>query len=217
MQTNYLVDNICFKLFLAFLIVNLILEQELHKKEANNLEYYFSQSICQLIYFRINYNCVTNLYTNDNFYNDISGINHNINLLMNINKPKLENIFLLLSIIPFLKNNSTLTYKTKNKGIYKYFGKKLNKKVRNKNINFDYDDLHYFNKNIENLLYFKWELIPKHFMLNNLRYIINNYYSEPSLAVLQKSLNINYKAYIQNKANKMTSEEISKLLSMYYY
>ena len=151
MQTNYLVDNICFKLFLAFLIVNLILEQELHKKEANNLEYYFSQSICQLIYFRINYNCVTNLYTNDNFYNDISGINHNINLLMNINKPKLENIFLLLSIIPFLKNNSTLTYKTKNKGIYKYFGKKLNKKVRNKNINFDYDDLHYFNKNIENL------------------------------------------------------------------
>jgi len=67
------------------------------------------------------------------------------------------------------------------------------------------------------VLYFKWELIPKHFMLNNLRYIINNYYSEPSLAVLQKSLNINYKAYIQNKANKMTSEEISKLLSMYYY
>lgn len=77
--------------------------------------------------------------------------------------------------------------------------------------------MHYFNKNIENLLYYKWELIPKQFMLNNLMHIINNYYSESSLAVLQKSLNINYKAYIQNKANEMTSEEISKLLSMYYY
>jgi hypothetical protein len=81
----------------------------------------------------------------------------------------------------------------------------------------DYDDLHYFNKNIENLLYYKWELIPKQFMLNNLRHIISNYYSEPNLAVFQKSLNINYKDYIQNKANEMTFLEINNLLSKYYY
>jgi hypothetical protein len=136
MQEYFLVDNICFKLFLFFLITNFILEQELHKKEDINLEYYFSQSICQLVYFRINYNCATNLYTNDNIYNDILEINNNINLLMNIKKTKLENIFLLLSIIPFLKNNSTLTYKTQDKRIYKYFRNNLNKKVRYKIIKF---------------------------------------------------------------------------------
>ena len=153
------------------------------------------------------------MYTNDNFYNDILEINNNIKLLMNINKSKLENIFLLLCIIPFLKNNSTLTYKINDKGIYKHFGKKLNKKIKHKIVNLYYDDLQYFNKNIEHLLYYKWELIPNNFMLNNLRYIINNYYNEPNLDVFQKSLNINYKAYIQNKKNEMTFVEIKELLS----
>jgi len=53
-------------------------------------------------------------------------------------------------------------------------------------------------------------------MLNNLRYIINNYYNESSLIIFQKSLNMNYKLYIQKK-NEMTYKEIKKLLSKFQY
>jgi hypothetical protein len=65
---------------------------------------------------------------------------------MNIKIPKLENIFLLLGIIPLLKNNSTLSYKINNKGIYKLFKKILNKKIKYKVIKLDYNYLLYFNK-----------------------------------------------------------------------
>ena len=50
-------------------------------------------------------------------------------------------------------------------------------------------------------------------MLDNLRYIINNYYKESNLAVFEGSLNLNYKSYIQNKIIEMTYEEIKDLLS----
>jgi hypothetical protein len=70
-----------------------------------------------------------NFYTNINYYNDILEINSNINLYINIKKSKLENIFLLLGIIPFLKNNSTLTYKINNKGIYKFLKMILKNKM----------------------------------------------------------------------------------------
>ena len=213
MKVFYLIYNKFIKLYIFFSIANLILEQEDSKKEVNNLEYYFSQSICLLNYFTINYNCLTKFYTNDNFYNDILEINNNINLLMNINKSKLENIFLLLVIIPFLQNNSTLTYKIKDKGIYKHLRKEFKKKIKYKTIKFDYNDLNYFKNNIKNLLYYKWELIPKQFILNNFRHIINKYYNESNLRVFHKSLNINYDSYIQNKANGMTFIEIQNLLS----
>ena len=62
-----------------------------------------------------------------------------------------------------------------------------------------------------------WELIPKQFMLDNFRYIINNYYNESNLNVFEESLNMNYKSYIQNRINKITFEEIKNLLSKFYY
>ena len=213
MDKYNLVDYTFFKLFLFFLIINLILELEYNKKEVNDLEDYFSQSICQLLFFSINHKCSFNFHTNDNFYNDIIDINSNVNLLMNIKISKLENLFLLLTIIPFLKNNSTLSYKIKDKIIYKSFKKIFNKKIKNKIINLDYNDFHSFNKNMKKLLYYKWELIPKQFILDNLRYIINHYYNESNLEVFQKSLNMNYRVYIQNKNNKMTYKEIKHLLS----
>ena len=103
------------------------------------------------------------------------------------------------------------------KEIYKIFKKIFNKEIKNKIINLDYNDLHSFNKKMKNLLYYKWELIPKQFILNNLRHIINNYYNEPNLEVFQESLNMNYKAYIQNKIKEITYKEIKNFLSKYYY
>ena len=217
MDKYYLIDNICFKFLLFLLIINLIPQQKHNKIEVNDLEVYFSQSICQLLFFSINYKCSFNFYTNDNFYNDVLEINNNVNLLMNIKNSKLEHLFLLLSIIPFLKNNSTLSYKIKDKEIYNIFKKIFNKKIKYKIINLEYNDLHSFNKKMKKLLYYKWEIIPKQFILDNLRYIINNSYKESNLAILQKTLNLNYKSYIKNKINEMTYEEIKNLLSKFYY
>ena len=213
MRIYYFIYKICIKLFLFFLIVSLILEKKCHPKEDNNLEYYFGQSICKLLYFALNYNCSINFFTNNNFYNDILEINSNINLLMNIKQPNLENIFLLLGIIPFLKNNSTLSYKINSKEAYKFFKKILNRKIKYKVIKIDYNDLFFFNNNMKKLLYYIWELIPKKFMLDNFRYIINNYYNETNLVVFEESLNMNYKVYIQNKIIEMTYENIKNLLS----
>ena len=66
---------------------------------------------------------------------------------------------------------------------------------------------------MKELLYYEWELIPKTFMLDNLRYIINNFYNETNSVIFQESLNINYKLFIQNNMNKMTYEELNNLLS----
>ena len=213
MEIYYLIYSILIKFFLIFLIVNLILEKENNQKEVNGLEYYFSQSICKLLFFTINYKCNINCFTNDNFYNDILEINSNANLLINIKKSNFENILLLLGIIPFLKNNTTLSYKINSKGIYNIFKKILIKKIKNKIIKLDYNDLPSFNLQMKKLLYYEWELIPRQFLLDNLRYIINNYYNESNLAVFEESLNLNYKSYIQNKKFEMTYEEIKILLS----
>ena len=215
MKAYNLIDNICIKNFVIFIIIKFILDQQYIKKEINNLEYYFSQSACQFLFYTINYKCTMNFFTNNNIYNDILEINSNINLLMNIKKSKLENIILLLGIIPFLKNNSTLSYKINNKGIYKLFNKILNKKIKYKIIKFNYNDLHTFNKKMKKLLNYEWELIPKKFVLDNLRYIINNYYNETNLVMFQESLNMNYKFYIQNKKNEISYEEIKNFLSKF--
>ena len=210
MEIYYLIGNICIKIILFILISNLIFEKEFHQKE---IEYYFSQSLCQLLSFTINYECYENFFTNANFYIDILEINSNVNLLMNIKKPKLENIFLFLSIIPFLKNNSTLSYKINEKGIYQFCKKILNKQIKNKIIKLDYNDIHLFNIRMKELLYYKWELIPKQLILDSLNYIINNYYNETNFFIFQASLNMNYRSYIQNKINEISYEEIKNLLS----
>ena len=213
METNsYLIYYILIKIFLYILIVNLVLEKN-DLKKVNELENYFSQSICQLLSFSINYECSDNFFTNANFYIDILEINNNVNLLMNINKSRLENIILFLSIIPFLKNNSTISYKINDKGLYKFFKKIFNKKIKNRIIKLDYNDLFFFNERMKELLLFKWELMPKQVILDNLRYIINNHYNEANSVLFQKSLNMNYMSYIQNKINEITYDEIKNLLS----
>ena len=96
-----------FLLFLTIIIIIIILDEDYQKIKVHRLENYFSQSICKFLYFTINYNCLSK-FSNNDFYEDVLEINNNIDLLMNIKISKLENIVLLLGIIPFLKKNSTL-------------------------------------------------------------------------------------------------------------
>ena len=215
MKVYYFIYNLFIKIFLFFLILDLFFEKENEQKGINNLEFYFSRSICQFLFFTANYKCPKNFLINDNFYNDILEINSNINLLMNFKKSKLENIILLLGIIPFLKNNSTLSYKIKDRPFYEFCKKTFNKKIKYKIIKLDYNDLFFFNIIMKELLYYRWELIPKKIILDHLRYIINNYYNETNFDIFEKSLNMNYKLYIQNKIKEITYEEIKNLISKF--
>ena len=213
-----IMKNIFIKFFLLFFIIAIILNEVNHKKDINNLENYFSQSICKILYFTINYNCSLNLITNNDFYEDIKEINSNIDLLINIKISKLESVFLLLGIIPFLKNNSTLSYKINNKEIYNFIKEMFkNKKINHKIIKLDFIDFQTFNEKIEELLNYKWELIPEKIILDNLRYIIDNYYNESNFNIFQKSLYINYNFYIQLKKKEITFNNLVNLLSKCHY
>ena len=207
-----IIENMFIKFFLFFLIINIIIKDNYQKKETNQLENYYVESICKLFYFTINYDCSLQLFTSTSFYDEIIEINKDINLLINIKKPKLENIFLLLCIIPFLKNNSTLSYKIKNKEIDNFLKKAFkNKRIKYKIIKFDYNDFKSFNEKINELLNYNWELIPVKFMLDNLNYIINNYYDEPNIKLFQSSLNMNFKSYIQGKKKELSYKDIESL------
>ena len=145
-------------------------------------------------------------------------INPDINLLINIKKSELENILLLLGIIPFLKNNSTLSYKINKKEINIYLKKTFNnKKIKNRIIKFDFNDFKIFNGKINELLNYKWELVPGKFILDNIRYVLNNYYNESNFEIFQKSSYMNYKFFIQDKKKEMTYEDIESLLSKCFH
>jgi hypothetical protein len=215
-----IIKNMFIKFYLLFLIIitiSIIIDEDYIKKEVNTLEDYFSQSICKFCYFNINYNC-SSKFKNYDFYEDVLEINNNIELLMNIKFSKLENIVLLLGIIPFLKNNSTLSYKINSKEIYNYVKRIFkNKKIKHKIIKLDYNDFTNFNEKIDELLNYKWELIPEKVMLDNLRYVINNFYNESNFNIFQKTLNTNYDFYIQRKRKEITYSDLVNLLSKCYY
>lgn len=207
-------------LFIKFCIIILILlnannKNDNHIKDNNSLEYYFTYSICKYLYFQIKYNCSDNIFIDYNFYENIVEISQNINLYINMKKTKIETIFLLVGIMPFVKNNSVITFKINNMEIYKLFQiifKK--KKIKNKIIKLNENDLQFFIENFSYLLFYKWELIPFKKILNNIRYIINNYYNESCIELFEKSLNLNFKYYIQNK-KILSLLEIMDLMSKF--
>lgn len=207
-------------LFIKFFIIILILFNANNKndnqiKDNNSLEYYFTYSICKFLYFQIKYNCSDNIFIDYNFYENIVEISQNINLYINMKKTKIETIFLLIGILPFVKNNSVITFKINNMEIYKLFQiifKK--KKIKNKIIKLNENDLQFFIENFSYLLFYKWELIPFKKILNNIRYIINNYYNESCIELFDKSLNLNFKYYIQNK-KILSLKEIMDLMSKF--
>jgi hypothetical protein len=140
-EMDKIITNCSSKLFLFFIIINIILEENSQKKETNKLENYYSKSICKLFHFSINYNCPITIFSSSSFYDEVLEINKDINLLINAKKSKLENLLFLLSIIPFLKYNSTLSCKINNKETEIFFKKTFkNKKIKNKLIKFDFND-----------------------------------------------------------------------------
>ena len=171
--------------------------------------------MCKVFIVEMNFNCFNNIYINNNFYNNLKDIKHNITLsINNIKRVKIENIIILIGLMPFIKEKSKIKYRIKNKVIYNYF-KSNNKLIIKKNniVSLTASDYHYFNDNFFELLKYKWEIIPKQYIINHLRYIIKNFYNASCLNIFDESLNLNFYYYLKNKKFSLSFEKISDLIS----
>ena len=133
--------------------------------------------------------------------------------LLKIKSSKIENIILLVEIMPFLKKD-LLIYPNKNKDLFKFFNRIFYEKeiFNNNTLRITPKDIYYLIANFNELWNYKWEIFPELEEINRVRYIINNYYNESFLEIFDKALNLNLRLYIQNKKNKFSLKEIKQLI-----
>ena len=162
----------------------------------------------------VNENCNFFNYTERNIDNDI--YIHKIekkNLLLKIKKTKIENVLMLVKIIPFLKDKISIIIKI-SKNLYPFFKKTFkNQKFKNNIIKFNNQYFKYLINDFKNLFDYDWELIPKLDDINRVRYVISNYYNEFCLKIFDNYLNYNLNIYILNNKYLFTIEDIYKLMS----
>lgn len=137
--------------------------------------------------------------------------------LLNEKKYKIEIIFLLINSIPFIQKKIIIE-KNKNKKTYLL----LKSIYKNKFYNEEYidiykNDYYYLIQQFDEIINYKWEIIPEKILIDNLRYIIGNYYNEKCLEAFDKALNYNLRIYIQNNKNSFSYQEISHLMSKYFF
>ena len=66
---------------------------------------------CNALIFKDNFNCLEEIFTNINFFDEYGAIEQNIDLLMVEKKAKIENLFMLIIIFPLIERNYKLRYK----------------------------------------------------------------------------------------------------------
>lgn len=178
-----MITNKINKVFLILLILILYISIEF-KINYKNIVYYpkFKLDEYKNIFF----------YLNKNLYE---------------NQTKIENIFILIIIFPFLKNEIIITKKNPLYGLIK----KLFNIKNNEEIKINKNNLNMFSHKFNEFLYYKWEILPNKNKTNYLRHIIYHYYNDECLKIFEKSLNLNIKYYIDN--NKITYNLINDLMS----
>ena len=214
----YKIIIIIFSFLFELLII--YFKVQLRKKGDNNyinnsLENNFAKYMCKVFILEMNSNCLNDIFINNNFYNNLKDIKHNIRLsINNIKRVKIENIIILICLMPFIKGKSKIEYRIKNKVIYNYFKSNIKLPIKKNNIvMLTASDYHYFNDNFFELLNYKWEFIPKQYILNHLRHIIKNFYNASSLNIFDESLNLNFYYYLKNKNFLLSFENITDLIS----
>ena len=207
-----------FILFIKIIIITFFLFLKINKNENKSLKYYFSYYIFKFFIFKDNFKCINQIFKNKNFYDNIKENKKSINYIINIKKTKIENILILIGIVPFLKNKSNILYKINNKEIYNIFKKIfIDKKIKNRFIKINEYDFHYFIENFNDLVNYKWKLIPDKNIIDNIRYILNKYYNEFCKELFDKSLNLNFKNFIHNKKGILSFKAMEKLMSKSFF
>jgi hypothetical protein len=157
------------------------------------------------------------ILTNYDFFYEIKGIKKNIILSIDIKKTLIENIILIIGIVPFLKNNSFIKYKINSNEVNKIFKFIFNHKhLKNKIFIIDKKDILSIKRNFESLVDNIWESIPQKKILDNIRYIINNFYDSSCSNQFEESLNKNYDYYISKNIKFLSKEDFEDLISKSY-
>ena len=170
--------------------------------------------IILLIYlsFKIRYNFDVLEYPSL-LLNTFKDIFDKINIMNNLDyfyeKTKIENIFILISIFPFLKTEIRITKKNPLFHLYQQIFNDTNDKI----IKLNKSNKTISPSNFKNLLYYKWEILPEKNITNYLRHILYHYYPEQYLNIYEDSLNFNIKCFINDNINRLSYDFISDLMS----
>lgn len=167
-----------------------------------------------------NNNCNDNInlskYINYTFFTIMNKLNSNdSSFLLKENNTRIENIFILTEIMPFIKRNIIIKEKN-NKEIFQLCKHIFKEKKITNILIINKNDFYYFINNFNRIIFYEWELIPKINLINKLRYLINNFYNENCLNSFDKALNFNLNKYIKKNKNTFSFHDINNLMSEYY-
>lgn len=192
------------KILINIILFSILITEENILKDIladNSFEFYYSKYICDFLILDSEKKCESELLNDYNIFYKVKAIKSNINLIIDINKSKIENIFLLVGLIPLLKNNSTIQYKINTKEVRNLFEIIFNyKEINTGKIIIDIKDFERIKTRFGDLINYRWEILPKKEILDNLRFIINNYYDDICSRIFDISLNKNYEYYIQTNS-----------------
>lgn len=128
-------------------------------------------------------------------------------------KAKIENIFILISIFPFLKNEIKITKRNPIYEFCKYlFYNNSNEVIKVHKTNYDN-----FTSKFDYLLNYIWETFPNKNSTNYIRHILYHFYPEECLNIYDSSLNMNIRHLIHNNIEKLSYTFISDLMSKICY
>ena len=175
-----------------------------------------------IIYDIYNYNLIINnngnilnypIFQIDEYKNYFDIINKNYFSNICWNKYDIENIFLLIVILPFLKVEIHIANNLYIKNFFRHIFNKKNNEVIMINNNTIAD----FSDNCRRILNYKWEYLPSRNKTNYIRHILYHYYTEDCLKAYEDSLNMNIKNYIELKKDNLNYNEIKDLISKNYF
>ena len=209
---------IIFILIIIYLINNLYLKKR--KYYINSKKYYNCYFINENNNLELddNINCFKKGFISINNLIEIENHSQEIDaLILDFNVSRIENLLILIGIFPFIKNNSFILINIRKKLTYQIIKNLLKTRPteKNKNIILFQKDLLFLYNNFTDLISYKWELIPSFSLLNNIRYIINHYYTDKFLDIYDNILNVNFKDYISKNKASLSYQDIKKLMSKY--
>ena len=140
-------------------------------------------------------------------------INSKNSLEILFEKTKIENIFIFITIFPFLQKDLIIS---KTNQIFKLVQQILNI-TDTKIIKLNKNTKNLIYLNLKSLLDYKWENIPNKNITNYIRHILYHYYPDNCTHILDKSLNFNIRHIINKYNTNMTYELINDLMSKILY
>ena len=223
----FIFSNAFFKYkFFSVLLIIFVVISCLNKKTKksihlinNDLEKDISYFLCNILIFQSDFNCNKEIFININFFDEYLSIKNEFNLLIYGKDTKIENLLILIIIIPFIKMNLKLRYKINEKKFIAIFGNLFSYTLMKGNIIMQLNSYDSFEnkRKLINLLNYDWEIIPSKNIINILRYVINHFYANSSISAFDKLLNMNFKKYISINLYKLNETIKNELISKKYY